>query len=450
MKPLFPNIKIERDSGDTVRPTTMGDVLLPDNVNMGQYLKRGSEQGLLDLSKQIKLPNWIKDPENLEKILSGQYRDIKPITAEFVPTLNCNYRCTQCAYSKAKKDSGLWATSQKKGLLPKYHMSEDVMMFSLDRLVEGGVKNILFTGGGEPLINKSTLKGMRHAKNNGNVVALYTNGVVLNSEKIDELIEIDPLFIRISVYGGNQETVANYTHTKDNKSFERVIRNITELIKQKKKAKSDVNIGLSYLVHPLTQDSITEFAQEIRKIDVINALDYIRFTPAVEYFDGPQHDQGMMEETFKGIEHNVSPMFTDTDVSIKLYYHRLNDLNSEKQYNTCLASGWFIEVGPSGEVFLCCEKHFLEDYKIGNLMTHTIDEIWKSDLRKNVIDNVNNHYCKSCPTLCKPHELNKVFNEIETYRQEGNINKIKKWSSDLLKYRAACDFCPGQMDDFQS
>ena len=146
MKPLFPNIKIERDSGDTVRPTTMGDVLLPDNVNMGQYLKIGSEQGLLDLSKQIKLPNWIKDPENLEKILSGQYRDIKPITAEFVPTLNCNYRCTQCAYSKAKKDSGLWATSQKKGLLPKYHMSEDVMMFSLDRLVEGGVKNILFTG----------------------------------------------------------------------------------------------------------------------------------------------------------------------------------------------------------------------------------------------------------------------------------------------------------------
>lgn len=54
------------------------------------------------------MPNWIKHQRNLENILDGDYLAIKPLTVEFVTTLNCNFRCVQCSYSESKKEEGVW------------------------------------------------------------------------------------------------------------------------------------------------------------------------------------------------------------------------------------------------------------------------------------------------------------------------------------------------------
>ncbi|HII15623.1 MAG TPA: radical SAM/SPASM domain-containing protein [Nanoarchaeota archaeon] len=349
---------------------------------------------------------------------------------------------------ETKQEKGSWLRNNLAN--PELHMTGGIMKLTLDKLAEGGVRNILFTGGGEPLMHPLAIEAMEHAKRNGNVIALYTNGRLLNKRRIGRILELDPLFVRISVYGGNQETVARYTQTSDIHSFEAVIRNIAAMAEEKGRVGSKMNLGLSYLIHPITAGTIDEFADAILRLEHMDQIDYIRFTPAVNYSSGRQHDQKSMEQIFQNIEANVAKRFEGTPIKLKLYYHRLQELNRQKSYTQCRASGWFVEVGPTGDLFLCCETHFKPEYRIGDLKTQSLDEIWRSDLRKSVIARVNNSSCHTCPTLCKPNELNKIFDDVEQFRDAGEIGRVERWAKDLIRYGVECGYCPGKLDDFQS
>ncbi|MDP7196630.1 MAG: radical SAM protein [SAR202 cluster bacterium] len=271
----------------------------------------------------MKLENWMLS-KNLNEILNQDYDLIKPITAEFVTTLNCNFSCTQCAYKPAKENNSVWKKTSKKSNI---QMTEEVMELSLERLAEGGVKNILITGGGEPLITPVTLKTMAKANELNLTHALYTNGFLLTKRITEEIISLDPLFTRISIYGGNQRTMNQYTQTKSMKSFDSLIEKIDNIAKVKKEANSSMNLGLSYLVHPITANSVLEFAHRIRELTNIDNINYIRFTPAVDYFGGQQHSKELMNDVFEVVNGIIKPLFEDINTEIKPYMHRVNDLH---------------------------------------------------------------------------------------------------------------------------
>ncbi len=428
-----------------------------EEINFGKSQAHIQKVNFEDLESKLNktfIPNWVSKPQNIGKILQGNYMDMMPITAEFVTTLNCNYRCVQCAYKEPKKSHDVWMKNQKKfstDMNSTKHMTSEVMAITLDRLAEGNVKNILFTGGGEPLMNRETVNGMARAKANGQTVALYSNGRLMDIDTISRLIDIDPLFIRISVYGGNPHSSLSYTQAaKDVKSFDIVLKNISNLAKEKLNSGSKMNLGLSYIMHPITANYVEDFAKTIAAIDYVEQINYIRFTPAVDYFHGQQHDKGHMLNAFSQVEKIVRPILESKGVDVIPSYHRLEDLYSKKKYNTCRASGWYVEVAPSGELFLCCEKHFIPEYKIGDLTKDDLQTIWLSDERKSVIQRVNDNKCENCPTLCKPHELNKIFHTIERKREKGDMPRVKQWVNDLIQHGRTCGYCPKKLDDFQS
>ena len=300
-------------------------------------------------------------------------------------------------------------------------------------------------------MNPHTIEGMKQAKKNGNEVALYTNGRLLNKKHIDDLINIDPLFIRISIYGGDEQAHANYTQNKhDRNSFKKVLENVSNLLIEKEQKKSNINIGLSYLLHPLTITTLEDFAQEIINMKGAEQINYVRFTPAVDYFTGQQHSKQLMNAAYSLIDEKITPLLEEKGVKSRPYYHRLNDLHAKKDYTNCRASGWFGEIGPGGDVYLCCEKLFIPEYKIGNLKEQTLDEIWTSELRQEIITNINQNDCKECPTLCKPHELNKIFSKIEYKRKNGKIDEVKKWANDFSAMAKDTKYCPSRLEDFQS
>lgn len=342
----------------------------------------------------------------------------------------------------AKENNAVWKQTNND---PSIHMTEGVMNLCLERLAEGGVKNILITGGGEPLMNPVSLMAMSKANELNLTHALYTNGYLLNRKTIEEIIGLNPLFTRISVYGGNQKTMNQYTQNSGVRTFDSLIEKIDNIAKSKKDACSDMYLGLSYLVHPITANSIVEFAQKIRNLNNVDQINYVRFTPAVDYFGNQQHSKELMRDVFEVVNEKIMEMFKDVDTEIKPYVHRLNDLHGEKNYKECRASGWFAEIAPSGRVYLCCEKHFLPEYEIGDLKSSTLGEIWVGDQRKDVIQRVNDQCLVNCPTLCKPHELNKIFMELE-----GLPNAKELVLRALRQNEITERYCPGKLDDFQS
>ena len=407
--------------------------------------------------QDVLIPKWVLSATNFPKVAVGNYYDIKPVTAEFVTTLNCNFRCNQCSYAEPKKNIGVWVEAQTNkhmfDLSNENHMTEYTMKASIDKLVEGGVRNILFTGGGEPFFNADiTLKGIHYAKSKGLIIGIYSNGSLLNEDIVDQLYDAEPLFIRISIYGSTKESFTQYTN-QNNRLFYRVFKNIKLLAQRKNIFNSSTQLGLSYLVHPDTMQEIADISKALQEnfsINELHAINFIRFTPAVEYFGSQQHSQNLMEKFFLRIENEVKPTLSALGIDVKIYYHRLADLNSKKSYTTCRASGWYIEVGPNADVYLCCEKLFLPAYKIGNLLEQSLDEIFSCPKRKQVINRVNEALCYDCPTLCKPHELNKIFEEIENIRTNDDQLRLDEWKKELLRFGREQKHIPGRLNDFES
>ena len=186
--------------------------------------------------------------------------------------------------------------------------------------------------------------------------------------------------------------------------------------------------------------------------DEINLIRYIRFTPAVDYFSGQQHDRQMLVQAFETVEGYVKEDFQDSLVDIKPFYHRLEDLHAPKCYSVCRGSGWYAEIGPNGDVYLCCEKLFMPSFKIGNLIDQSLEDIFLGQRRKDVLRRVNKLGCSCCPPLCKPHELNKVLERFEAFR---NAQAHEDWVREALDcYVKTTDspyrFAPGKFNDFES
>ena len=119
-------------------------------------------------------PVWARDEKRSKQVLAGKYAEITPFSFEFVPTLNCVHRCHECAYRVPKEALGLWRQNDFSG---SFHMDLPTMQAILDRLKEADVNEVLYTGGGEPLLNVYTPRAMSYATEIGIPrVGLYTNG----------------------------------------------------------------------------------------------------------------------------------------------------------------------------------------------------------------------------------------------------------------------------------
>ena len=68
-----------------------------------------------------------------------------------------------------------------------------------------------------------------------------------------------------------------------------------------------------------------------------------------------------------------------------------------------------------------------------NIFENSLDEIWRSDRRQEVLRQVNARECfkTACPHNSRGHHHNRVFHQIERLRQEGQIDLVRQWVDEL-------------------
>lgn len=84
-------------------------------------------------------------------------------------------------------------------------------------------------------------------------------------------------------------------------------------------------------------------------------------------------------------------------------------------------------------MYLCCEKLLQKGFCIGNVIQDSIEDIYSSELRKNVIDIIRSEHCLKCPNLCKPHEINKQIQYVIDFLNASPKESLIQWRDDLLK-----------------
>lgn len=388
-------------------------------------------------------PSWLENESNFLKIINKEFLKINPITAEVIPTLNCCFRCEQCSYRKPKEDRNIWSENRQYES-NDVNMDLDAMKTIIQKLSSSSVENIVFTGGGEPLFNKNTIKGIKYAKSLNMNVGLYTNGFFLDDSTIKTLYEIEPLFIRISIYGFDSASFSKYTHVPQ-KNFDKIISNIKKLMVLPKKK---TQISLSFLVHPILFDENNDLEESLLSIfssEEIKYFSYIRFTPAVDYFYKKQHNQEFFNCVFSKID-----ILSKKYSNIIAYTHRLNDLFNEKEYTKCMGNGFFAEIAPNGDMYFCCEKLMNDDYRIGNLLDNDLFDIFNSLKREDVSNIINCSKCQDCPVICKPHEINKQLNTLFNNYDESNTNELVCWRNKLKSISNPHRYFPGKLNAFES
>jgi MoaA/NifB/PqqE/SkfB family radical SAM enzyme len=128
-------------------------------------------------------------------------------------SIACNLRCIMCPWEDERKRSANHG-----------HMSPEVWQALVPHLNE--VRSIDFTGGGEPLLQPHLLDWIEQAKNNGCDAGFLTNGMLLDTETSDRLLNIGLNWICFSIDGADRET---YEMIRRGSRFDTLCDNISYL-----------------------------------------------------------------------------------------------------------------------------------------------------------------------------------------------------------------------------
>jgi len=188
----------------------------------------------LEVEKETVLEN-LKDPmwrRGLSSVLEGiaKYGPQKPFTA-YAPFLivwnftnACNLRCKHCYQNASKPTPDELTTAEA--------------LKAVDKMAEAGVAYVAMSGG-EPLVRKDFFEVADRIRDNDMAFSLATNGTLLTRENVRKLVDLNCLFIQISLDGANPETHDSF---RGRKSFERTIQGIKNAVE------SGITVGIATTV----------------------------------------------------------------------------------------------------------------------------------------------------------------------------------------------------------
>lgn len=336
----------------------------------------------------------------------GQWLDGKityPIYMEISPAGTCNHRCTFCAIDYM-------------GYRPRF-LQTDILLKRLTELGALGVRSIMYSGEGEPLLHSDISKIIQHTKAVGIDVAISTNGVLL-TEKLAEQILPFLSWIKISINAGSASGYANIHGTKPD-DFEQVLENIASAARFVENNESGCTIGTQVLLLPENADEVESLAQRVKGA----GASYLVIKP---------YSQHHKSHTQKYADIDYSPYlelsdrlerFNDSQFNV---IFRLNTIMKMRRvvrgYKRCLALPFWSYIDSAGNV--CgCNSHLGDDrFLYGNICEESFQAIWTGERRRRSLDFVSSEMNpEGCRMNCRMDEINHYLWELKNPSEHVNF-----------------------------
>jgi GTP 3',8-cyclase len=333
-----------------------------------------------------------------EKILD--YKNGKrpfPVTVEIDLTNNCNHKCSFCFY----------ADKIGRGNMPTLDTKK--IKKTITEMKEMGTKGISFTGGGEPLLHPDFLEIQEHAKSTGLDLGLITNGSAINKKKVRSLCE-NFTWVRISMAGGDN---MSYQKVQGVDQFQKVLDNLKLLYDEKKLINSKLNIGVRILVTTENINSLLNFADTIKNIEI----NYLQISP-----DQYTKDKG--EFWYSEASQNI---FKKLEKKLKKFNIKLLTSNyvwGQDQLDIaqkCYAHFFQLALCAEGDLMFCKNARGEKKFIIGNIYKTSLKEIWNSDLNKKLESWVKPN---NCGLYCKHIHMNNSLEKIINPTLDDSANFV--------------------------
>ncbi|GHU41375.1 hypothetical protein FACS1894111_03570 [Clostridia bacterium] len=328
--------------------------------------------------------------------------DVLPIRTPYhisvEATFRCNIRCNYCIHAMDGSEIN------RRG----YHQ-KDMSWDAFERVVssihefEDPIKSVVFSGLGEPLVNKRLPEMVKRVKDTGRVekILLITNGLLLTHETSDALIDAGLDICKISLQGMSVESYKKICGVK--MDWDVFYDNIVYFSEHKNKCLLKAKIGDTAL---LENDE---------------KLFYEKFSSICDYVD---------------IEH-IYPQFDGVDYSETVLADEGKNRfgHSFKQLNVCSPLFYRLYVLQDGRVtFAYPDGITYEGFHLNNM---TLRKMWEADETKDMWRNALTHnlsVCQTCPRWSYSAHPDDI---IDGFEQEI-LAKIPEPTKDIKQRQVLC------------
>ncbi|OGO18573.1 MAG: hypothetical protein A2Z14_13100 [Chloroflexi bacterium RBG_16_48_8] len=311
---------------------------------------------------------WRNDKEHLQRFGRKVAQLRIPLSGSFELTHRCNLRCVHCYLGP----------QEVQHKMRNREMTTDQVRSIFDEITEAGCLYLLITGG-EPLLRRDFSEIYRHAKENGLLVTVFSNGTLITDRILDLFDDLPPQKVEISLYGATAETYEKITNV--NGSYERCLGGIQRLLDRQ------INVGLKTIL--MTHNRHEFFAME----NLAEELGVrFRFDPIISpRFDGDQTPSWLRVPPEEAIEKEFSNQ--DRRQEWLDFFERFRDLPESDLLYQCGAGQTYFHVDPYGNLQPCL---MARRYQY-NLLDNKFRELWYEimpSFREKKID--SGHLCRQC------------------------------------------------------
>ncbi|MBD5448787.1 MAG: radical SAM protein [Lachnospiraceae bacterium] len=332
----------------------------------------------------------IYHPEAVARWLKGE--NIYPIEIEISPSGACNHRCVFCAVDYLGYQS--------------YFLDKDIILRDISAMSGRGLKSVICSGEGEPLLNRNMPDIANGIKACGVDVAMSSNGVLFTKEKANDCLGAFT-WIRFSV--ASMEEVS-YNKIQGGKigDLGKVKENLIEAVRVKKDKNLVTTLGVQCLLIPENLFQISDMAKQLREIGV----DYLTIKPYSQHL----HSENTYRIDYTDmleLEQEVKQHATD-DFAIYFRAEAMKKMHQEKCYKQCYGLPFMTHIDAKGDVWPCVAHVGTEGFSFGNIYDETFVQIWEGARRQEVVRKLKEmDINKVCREACRLDEINRYLNELK-------------------------------------
>jgi sulfatase maturation enzyme AslB (radical SAM superfamily) len=382
---------------------------------------------------------WVFWEDRVRLVLDGCYDEVKPLHVELSPTYLCNFACPWCSCRSAREEWSDADVFSHPRATPLTVMRDAKIDRVLTHLAEDRV-GIMWVGG-EPTMNPLLYPAAAKADELGLAQCLFTNGSLLNGQRIAALFDAGFVFVRLSLNAVSADVHAVYHDYDSRRGYANtVLGNLAELARVRRERRSQTLVGVSVVVDEGNIADLEATALHLAKLSDPNGpgvIDYAIFRPAFPFYTA-QID--MRDDTVSRFLQLMGPdsalrrLLTDQGIDVIVPDQSAAPPPTPGPDDRgCMAAGWFGEVAPSGDMLVCGDRYGNPDYVIGNVADTTVGALWAGPGRQKVLQLARESSCFQtyCPSNGRGFFFNRLFREIESFRSEGRMDEVAAWIDDL-------------------
>jgi len=362
-----------------------------------------------------------------------------PVLVEFDPSNACNHGCSFCISNYIHQAEAKGTATFNRSI-----MSREMLFAAVEDMADMGVRAINWTGGGEPFVNPHLTEVIEWVGKNTDIkMGMFTNGTLVPVRDAYETLVKYMTWVRYSVDAGNYLIYNRVRKPPTGQDWDHMMYSLQNLVAIRDMHKSNMTIGVGFVITPDTYKGIVSFAKSF----VHTGVDYCQYKPEIvnrEREDGIQREIDFWEKDVEPLVAEAKEILGD---KFQLPGYKFSDLKNDpelfgRRYKSCLGSQISPCVGADGHVYVCPNHRGYKEYSYGSLHDRPFSEIW-NDLkaRRKVMDQIDEvEKFSNCTELCKPHESNKaVWKLFEQYRELVQIENVHgsgavdTWESQLLE-----------------